>query len=34
MEGKRVEDIGKIIVRKMNCEILGGREEREAKKDP
>lgn len=34
MEGKRVEDIGKIIVRKMNYEILGGREEREAKKDP
>lgn len=31
--GKRVEDIGKINLGKMDCEILGGREENEARKD-
>lgn len=31
--GKRVEDIGKLILGKMDYEILGGREENEARKD-
>lgn len=31
--GKRVEAIGKIIIGKMDCEILGRREESEARQD-
>lgn len=31
--GKRVEDIGKIIIGEMDCKILRRREEDEVKKD-
>lgn len=31
--GKRIEDFGKIISGKMDCEIFGRREENKAKKD-